>query len=424
MTSESTVEPPALEPIAPAVAAKHPPPWLFAIAGIPYGVAGSFVGNVMSNLATKAGIKMSEVGWYGGLLLVPSVLQFMYAPIIDVGTSRRRWLLTFVALSSACFFAALMMPLPSQITMFLALAFAGQVASGLVGACNGALLAVTMPDEVRGQAGASLNVGNLSGGGASAAVLIYMNGRVSSFTMGLTCAAMMILPSLAILWVREPPRIGRTIAQVFSTLFVDLKSALTSKGGVTGLLLCLSPVGTVSLNTYFSGMAVDYHASDFVVSMITGPANSILTAIGAIGGGWICDRYNRRAMYLLSGVLTAACAGGMAIAGEGPNVYAIGACVYSLITGFAYTAFTATVLETMGSGGRDAAMRYALFVSAGNAAITYVGIVDTRFAIYGNPGICASDAALNVAGVVVLGLVFWKLGTFGRARVAKNVGAA
>ena len=36
---------------------KHPPPWLFGIVGIPYGVGGAFVAVVMPFLASRAKIE-------------------------------------------------------------------------------------------------------------------------------------------------------------------------------------------------------------------------------------------------------------------------------------------------------------------------------------------------------------------------------
>jgi hypothetical protein len=96
--------------------------------------------------------------------------------------------------------------------------------------------------------------------------------------------------------------------------------------------------------------------------------------------------------------------------------------LYALITGFCYSAFTATVLETIGKGGKAASAQYALFVAAGNAAIAYVGVVDTRFhKAHGVEGVVGSDAGLNVLGVVVLGLVFWKLGTMKTWRHVKPI---
>ena len=141
----------------------------------------------------------------------------------------------------------------------------------------------------------------------------------------------------------------------------------------------------------------------------------------ALIGGFVCDRVNRRAMYLLSGALTALCGLAMMLSPRTELTYEWGVMLYALITGFCYASFTAAVLDTIGDGGKAAATQYTLFVAAGNAAIFYVGLVDTRFAAkYGVEGVVASDAGLNMIGVIVLGIVFWQLGAFGKRAIAKR----
>ena len=401
----------------------HPHPWLFALSGMPYGVVGSFSGQVMPYLTARAKINVGKIGWFGALLLVPPMLQFLYAPIVDVGPKRKHWLIIVSVLGAACLIAACMTPLPGHVTLFLAFAVAAQLISGLVGSCNGGLLAVSMPNELRGRAAAWLNVGNLSGGALSAAVAIWMTGhKFSPLVIGLALSVMMIGPSLAILAVVEPPRDNIAhLREVFATTLHDIKSVLLSRKGITGILLCLSPVGTAALANYFSGMQKDFGASDDLVAFVSGPANAVLTAAGAFIGGYLCDSFNRRAMYLLSGALTALCGVLMVIAPHTWFTYLWGVSMYALITGFCYSAFTATVLETVGEGGKAASTQYTLFTAAGNAAIAWVLVVDSRFHdAHGATGVVASDSGLNILGVIVLSIVFWKLGAFGKWRHDKK----
>jgi hypothetical protein len=122
-------------------------------------------------------------------------------------------------------------------------------------------------------------------------------------------------------------------------------------------------------------------------------------------------------LYLTSGGLTALCGLIMAISPRVELTYVVGVTTYALITGFCYAAFTSTVLETIGKGGRSAATKYSMFVAAGNLAILYVGLIDTRFnEHHGVEGVIGSDAALNIAGVAILAIVFWRLGSFGKWR--------
>jgi MFS family permease len=151
---------------------------------------------------------------------------------------------------------------------------------------------------------------------------------------------------------------------------------------------------------------VDYRATPGIVALVNGALNGLITAVGAIGGGWLCDRMDRRIAYLISGTLTAIVAVAMALAPLSPSTYAIGVCAYFLVSGFCYASSSAVVLEAVGRAGASASAQYALFVAAGNFAITYVGWLDTRFHHqYGPRALLGVDAGLNLAGVLILGFV-------------------
>lgn len=403
---------------------KHPPPWLFVLTGLPYGVVGSFAGAVMPYRAAHAGINVDEIGKYGSLLLIAAALQFLYAPIVDIGPRRKHWLVIVAALGAACLIASCMMPLPQHTGAFLGFAFAAQLISGLVGSCNGGLMAASMPDLVRGKAAGWYNIGNLSGGGLSATIAIWMVGHeLDPRAIGAVLAVMMVVPSLAALWIDEPPRPRASARAVFAETLRDVGGVLFTRSGLTGIALCISPVGTAALANYFSGMSKPYGASANTVAAVTGLGNVVLTAVGAGICGYLCDRYNRRVLYLASGAMTAVCGILMALSPRTELTYVIGVATYALITGFCYSSFTATVLGTIGQAGRAAATQYTLFVAAGNIAIAYVGFIDTRFeSRHGVEGVIWSDAALNLLGVAVLAIVFWRLRSFGRWRHAAGAG--
>jgi MFS family permease len=418
------------EPVlnGPASARRHPPPWLFVFSGTAYGVPGAFQSQMMPFFSRKTGIDLGAIGWFVTLLFVPAVLQPLFAPIVDVGPPRKVWLVILAVLSSAALVCAFAFPPPDHVTAFLTFGFIAQVLSALISACNGGLLAVTMPDALRGRASAWLNVGNLSGGGIAGALAIWMLGSgVAPIWVGVVVAVLMTVPSLAILFAYEPENDNiRSLGDVFGQTMRDVASVLFSKKGLTGMALCISPVGTAAMTQYFSGIGADYAASDDRIAFVSGGASVFVTALGALGGGYLCDRFNRRAVYLLSGLLTAAVGIVVAAQPHTPATYTYGATIYNLITGLCYAAFTATVLETIGEGGKAAGTQYALFVASGNAAIAYVTLIDTRFKYeyghswwrvsYGIDDVWRADALINLLGVVVLGLAFAKLGAFGKRR--------
>jgi len=264
-----------------------------------------------------------------------------------------------------------------------------------------------MPDEKRGAAAGFINAGNLGGAALGAWVAIEMTARnVAPLTLGLAMAALMAIPSLAALLIVEGERIKRPVREIFGDTLRGIWSVARSRPGWTGMLFCISPVGTAALLNYFSGLAKDYHASDGTVAFVNGPVAVLLQAVGSLIAGYICERANRRIMYLVSGGLTAAVALVMAGAPLTPGTYAWGVSAYLFVSGFCYAAFSAVVLEAIGKAGKAASTQYTLFTSAGNAAIAYVGFFDTRFhKLHGPRGLLTVDAALNLVGIVFLSLL-------------------
>src|SRR5258708_39590837 len=94
-----------------------------------------------------------------------------------------------------------------------------------------------------------------------------------------------------------------------------------------------------------------FHASAASVEFVSGPGAAVLTALGAAIGGWLCDAYSRRALYLLAGVLTAICGVAMGLAPRTDTAFLWSALAYTLVTGFCYAAFTSVGLEAIGSRG-------------------------------------------------------------------------
>jgi MFS family permease len=400
-------------------ARKHPPPWLFVFGGTAYGVTGTFAAQIMPYASEHAGIDVEKIGWLGTAMLVPSIFQFMLAPIVDVALQRKHWQVLMAAISAVCLLVACEIPIKEHTNLYLAFAVTSAVAATLVSASNAALMAVTMPDEHRGAASAWYNAGNLSGGGISGALALYMLGHdVPSIWVGITVACVTLLPSLAMLFVIEPPgdHIKR-FRDVAKTTVREVRDAMSTRQALTGLLLSISPVGTCALINYFAGMTKDYGASPDLVTVVSGVGSIVFPAIGALAGGYLSDRFNRRILYLSTGAMTAIVT---LVTEAAPHVevtYAISVCTYNLITGMSYAVFTSFILETIGDGGKSAATRYTIYNSAANGAITYVGFIDTRFHdAYGVSGPLVCDALLNIVGVIALGFVFWKTKSFGKAR--------
>ena len=227
----------------------------------------------------------------------------------------------------------------------------------------------------------------------------------------------MVGPSLAVLAVVEPPRERPT--QVWRPMMRDVAGVLFTKSGITGMLLMLSPVGTAALTNSFTAIKADYHTDK-----LNGRPRQRARRRRAQRARRVDRRHAVRSPQPARDVLALRRADrgvALVIAEQAPTreVYIVGVSVYNLVTGFCFAAFTATVLETIGHGDAAAGTKYTLFTAAGNIAITYTNFVDTHaYAHWSNSSgaLFACDALQNIAGVVVLGAIFWRLRTFGASR--------
>ena len=132
----------------------------------------------------------------------------------------------------------------------------------------------------------------------------------------------------------------------------DVWKTAKSRPGWSGMLFCISPVGTAALLNYFSGIAMDYKATAGMVVFVNGALNGLITAVGSVAGGWICDRMDRRLAYLISGVLTAVVGIGMALAPLTPTTYADRRVRLLPGVSFCYAAFLGGGAGGGGQGGR------------------------------------------------------------------------
>jgi PAT family beta-lactamase induction signal transducer AmpG len=407
---------PATDTIAP-----HPPPWLFGITNIPFGVAGGYTSVAVPFVLAKAGVPMTTVGGISAAMLIPLSWQFLWAPVLDVGLRRRTWLLIFSGLGALMLAASLLLSLPSQLGLFEVLCVLGQGLTGLVSACNGALVATQVPQALHGRASGWLNAANLGGNAIGGGLVIGAMDAWSPAVAALALCLLTFLPAFAVLWLVEDARPRRHPGAVFCGMLRDVWQTASARRGWTGILFCLAPVSTPALLDLFSAVGEDYHAPASTVEFSMGYGSGLLTALGALLGGRLLDRLDKRRAYVLSGVAIAVVDIAMAFAPRTEFTYIAGTAAYSLVAGLCFAAFTAMVLEIIGKVDRSAATQYTLFDAAGNLATSYLAWMDGHgYDLFkqhqwpGTSGLLLTDAGMNLAGAIGLLMMMWLV--FGRRR--------
>lgn len=381
-----------------------PPPWWFGVTNLPFGVAGGFTGTGLGFILRSAGVPLPRIAAIGALSLLPSAYQFLWAPLLDFGLRQRTWLVLLSCLGSACLAGSLLVPVRTSLPTVVLLAVLGQGLVGLVGSCNGALIARTGDPSRRGRAAGWVNVGNLGGGALGGGAVVSLASVAARGWLAAALMVMIVAPALLALRLPEPPPERGHLRARLRGFARSTWSVARSRAGWTGILFCLSPVGTAAVLNVLAALGADYRADAATVALVNGYAGGLVTAAGALVGGWLCDRIPRRAAYLGAGLLTALVAAAMSAGPATPTTYAVFGGLYLFVAGLCYAAFSAVVLQIVGQSTGGAATQYTLFTAAGNQAIAYVLALDGwAYRAGGATALLRCDAALNAAGVACLG---------------------
>jgi MFS family permease len=381
---------------------------------LPFGVMAGFLSVSVAYLLTKGGISVTQTATLLALGLLPHTWKFAWAPIADTTLSRKTWYLLACVVSAAGIWATGAFPSKeSSLPILSIVVLVSNVAVTFLGMSVESLMAYSTPEGEQGRAGGWFQAGNLGGGGLGGGAGLLMAQRLpapwmAGAILGLAC----LLCAIGLLFVPEPASAHREagLRRSLINVGVDLWRVAKARAGFLALFLCILPIGSGAAGGLWSAVADDWHASANTVAVVTGVLGGIVSAIGCLLGGWICDRMNRKTAYVLYGMLQALCAVTMAMAPRTELAYIVFTTLYALITGLTYAGFTAFVLEAMGLGA--AATKYNVFASLSNTPIYYMTRIDgwahTR---WGPAGMLHTEAAFGLAGLLVfLGL----LGVLGR----------
>jgi predicted MFS family arabinose efflux permease len=204
-----------------------------------------------------------------------------------------------------------------------------------------------------------------------------------------------------------------SIGPLIKALSRDVWDVLHSRATMIGLVFFLSPVGSGAVTYLISSVGPDYHASDAQVAWVSGVLGGLLSALGCLIGGLLCDRISRTAAYAVAGLLSAPFSAWMAFGPASPFTYAGGYVGYALSAGIAYAAFTALELDVLGSRPHAAGTAYSLLGASGNLPIAYMTYLDgVGYKHSGARGLMVMDSLANgIGGACLLLFAVYYVGT-------------
>ena len=396
--SEQNVAPPPAAPAAP-----HPVVW--TILYLPFGALSGFVSVALTFLATKHGLSISEGALLNGANLLTQWMKWIWAPLVDVTLTPRRWYVLSTAASGVGVLTMSIIPLgPEQLPLLLLVIAAASLVNSAVGMSVEAILAETTPPDQIGRVSGWFQSGNLGGaalGGALGLFLIvklpapWMAGAIMAALFMACCAALLAVPRT------EAHAHRATAGAAVKGVVRDLRLMLKTKGGLLAAVLCILPIGTGAAQSVLTQakVAASWGAGEHEVELVQGLLSGAVTALGCFAGGALCDRIKPRIAYALIGILLAVIAVGMAVCPMSVHMYIGWSLVYAFGVGLAYAAFTAFVLDAMGKG--SGATKYNIYASLSNFPIWWVGLLLGFVADkVGIRTMLLTEAGLGVVGVV------------------------
>ncbi|MEI7830718.1 MAG: MFS transporter [Prolixibacteraceae bacterium] len=377
-------------------------PSVFTLLMLPFGIMTGYVTITLAFLFAREGISVEKIAALVGAILLPNILRFIWAPLVDSTLTLKKWYLISNVVSAFGILATGILPIKESSLPLLTLIviFSNFTTTFLSQATEG-IMAHDVPDELRGRASGFFQAGNLGGMGLGGGAGLWLAQRLPEEWMVAAILAFVSLLCGTGLFFLEEPKSGireLQLSKTYQNLFTDVWGTLKTKVGILAMIICFLTLGTGAASNLWSAVAKDWGASADTVALVTGVLGGLLTAAGCILGGWFCDRMNRRNAYLLFGFLGALCAVGMAYSPKTELMYIIWTSVYAMIMGFSYAGFTAIALEAIGKGA--AVTKYNIYVALANSPIylmIYIeGWVHTRWGAVGMLNIEALFAVLAI----------------------------
>jgi hypothetical protein len=381
-------------------------PVVFLLLCIPFGASNGFLVVTLGFLLAHAGVGVPAIAGLISLSLVPQTWKVLWAPVVDTTLNSKLWYFLATAVSAATLGSIGFFPI-SQAGLFVitVLVVANSTATTFLAMAAENLMAHATPDAEKGRAGGWYQAGNLGGSGIGGGAALWLAQHFQiGWLPGVAMAALFLACCAALLFVQEPEPDHRrpTYLASLTNVAVDVWNIAKSRAGYLALLICFLPIGVGAASNLWASVAGDWRASADTVALVNGVLGGVVSAVGCVAGGYLCDRMDRKFAYALFGVFLSLCAILMAAAARTPQMFVIFTLLYALIQGFNYAAFSAVVLEAIGRGA--AATKYNLYASLSNAPIAYMTTIEGfTYGRWHSNGLLLADA---LSGLIAVAFFF------------------
>ena len=350
-------------------------PSVYAGLYLPLGAVNGYLSVAIAYQLSQAGVSAESIGVLIALYFMPHTWKFLWAPIVDMTLSSKRWYLIGAMLSTLGVLAmAVCSAPPVNLTALTVAAVLASLATTLLGM---ALVAHSTSPDQQGRAGGWLQAGNFAGSGLGGGAALWLATHVGhAWITGAVLGACFLLCCLGLTLIRDSYRRPREAGIATGTLNVlrDVWSVTRSARGYLALLVLFLPIGSAGASALFSVIPDDWHTSATTVELVNGTLSGLIALLGCLAGGYLSDLINRKLAYVAYGLLLGLCALAMALTPHDQANYILFVLLYSFISGLCYAGFSAVTLEAIGGGA--AATKYNVFACLANMPTAYLAAIE------------------------------------------------
>jgi MFS transporter, PAT family, beta-lactamase induction signal transducer AmpG len=388
-------------------ARRAPSAWALGLATMCNGSLSGVLIITIPQLLAARGVPELQIASITGLSLVPGIFNFLAAPILDVGFSRRTYA-TILAIGLAAL-TALSLNLLSNVAVLTAVMFVANVFYYLYTPAVAGWFGQLVVREDEPVLGAWMSAAMVAGFGASSAAAILLL-RDLPYEAGVAVICLISLAPLGLFFfVPHEPTPTLSFRDSFGPVTRNVVRIVRDRHILRMMALFALPCATFSLTNTLSGVGGDFHASEAFVGLIGGLGATLGGVFGALIAPSLARRFPPLALYIGIGVLGALFTLSLLVPPPSPAVFAVAMVGENVLQSAAFALIYALVLLSIGKNNPIASTQFALINAASIIPIVYMPMLDgLGYDKGGLAGNLMVDAGLSLVGCVVMALLFAK----------------
>ncbi|MDB5475286.1 MAG: AmpG permease [Phenylobacterium sp.] len=393
------------------------PPPLYGFLYAPQGLTTGFVTVTLGYLLTHNGVSVAAVGAVVGLHLLPLTWKFVAGPVIDTSLTPRIWCALTLVIGAALLAGFAVAPLtPAGVPALGALALAAGAAMTASSSSVTAAMAQTTPSERRGGVAAWQQIGALGGtglgGGLGLWIAEHAGGQAPA---ALTLAALCLACAWPLVLLRTEAReAGLPLWPRLVDVWGAFWALARTRSGALIILVVTLPAALGAATNLLSAVAGDWHVSADLVALMLGAVSGVANLPGCLIGGYLCDRFPRRTVYVIAALGCALGEAAMALGPHTPLAFCAFVTLNAVLLGAAWAAVSAVVFDKL--SGRGAATVASALSSFANLPVLVVTVIVARVQVkQGSTGMLLTEAGMAVVAMAL----YWAVASLWRP--AKDV---